>query len=750
MRKKGRDLSSGSEFDTKDIFSSTKDDKKSRKKPKKQRSRFKRVLIALGKAIVALFLVGVITGSIVVTALTVYVMKATETDSEISLEKEAVQTSGITTIYGQQDGEWIPLSKISGGTKRIWCDITDVPKHVKNAFVAIEDKRFYEHEGVDFKRTFLAFANMILHFWDSNQGGSTITQQLVKNLTNDDRQTPTRKVREIFRSMSLERTYSKDQILQAYLNVIQLGGNNGDYLGVATGAKLYFDKDVSKLTLAEGASLAAITKSPVRYNPIENPENNRKRRNLVLDNMLDQDMITQQEHDEAVASPVEVNQGKVTGTFDNKDYQSYFVDNVIWEVLRDLSEKYGWDTSNNYAYAENKLRSGGYEIYTTIDIDLQNKLEEQFSDLSNFRQAEQDDDLQAAMVIYDHEGAMKAVVGGKGEKPPGDRNVRNHATQSPRQPGSSIKPLSAYAPAIDRNLYDYSMVVSDEKHEYKVAGSDPWTPRNYDGSYSGDVTIKTALQKSLNTIPAKIVDQLQPKTSYDFLSQKLGISTLEESGDANLSPMSVGALTNGVYLNELTNAYQIFTNGGHFIKSHSYSSVVNASGDEVLKPDTSSTQVISEETSSIMNRLLRQVVMPGGTGSKANLDDLGIELIAKTGTTNDNKDFMFVGATPYYISGLWVGNVTPANMRDNKTVQKKYQSYDSSVVWKNVMGELYKGMEPKQFELTGQVVKKQYCTETGLLAAEGCPTDTGYYKANKLPSTCNGNHGGDSPPEDEE
>lgn len=743
MRKKSRDLSSGSEFDTKDIFSSTKTDKKSRKKPKKQRSPFKRVMIALGKAIVALFLVGVITGSIVVTALTVYVMKATETDSDISLEKDAVMTSGITTIYGQQNGEWIALAKMSGGTKRIWCDITDVPPHVKNAFVAIEDKRFYEHEGVDFKRTFLAFANMILHFWDSNQGGSTITQQLVKNLTNDDKQTPTRKVREIFRAMSLERTYSKDQILQAYLNVIQLGGGNGDYLGLATGARLYFNKDVSELTLAEGASLAAITKSPKRYNPIENPENNLQRRNLVLDNMLDQGMITEQEHAEAISTPVEVNRGKVTGTLDDKDYQSYFVDNVINEVIAGLSEKYGWDS----AYAETKLKSGGYEIYTTIDVDLQNKLEEQFQDLSNFRANEQDDDLLAAMVIYDHEGEMKAVVGNRGEKPPGDRVVRNNATQAERQPGSAIKPLASYAMAIDQNMYDYSNIVSDEETSYKIAGQPDWTPKNYTRKYYGNVTIKYALQHSLNTIPAKIVNQLGPQTSYDFLTQKLGITTLDPAGDPNMSPMSVGALTKGVHLNELTNAYQIFTNGGHFVKSHSYTKVLNASGDEVLAPDTTSTQVISEESSSIMNRLLRQVVMNGGTGAKANLDSLGIELIAKTGTTDDNKDFMFIGATPYYISGLWVGYDNPKNMRDNTVIPKKYQPYDSGVIWKNIMGDLYQGMEPKEFELTGEVVKKQFCTVTGLLAGDGCPTDTGYYKASKLPDTCNGGHGGTEPEE---
>lgn len=729
---------------SKDIYSSDVQKKQSSKKPKKQkhqRSKGKRIGAFIGKAVVCLFLICIITGSIVVTALTVYVMKATETDSTISLAKEDIQTAGITTIMAPDpanpDGE-IEVSKLSTGTKRIWVDIQDCPEDLKNAFIAIEDKRFYEHEGVDFKRTFLAFANMILHFWDTEQGGSTITQQLVKNITNDNAHSAGRKVREIFNAMSLERTYSKDEILQAYLNIITIGGKNGDYEGVGAAAKLYFNKDVSELTLPECASIAAITRSPSTYEPIHNPEKNKERRDWILKNMYDQGLIEEADYQNAIATPVEVNQGQVTGNMDGSNYQSYFVDAVINEVRNDLMEEYGYDKET----AEAKIKTSGYIIHTTMDVNAQKKLEQHYQESSTFanydiikestdRAENGGNPFQSAMVLYDYNGAMKAVVGGIGEKPPGDRSVINRAVQGQRSPGSAIKPLSIYSLAIEEDLCHYSSIMQDEPISIEQPDGTMWEPQNFGGKSYGSVTIQKAVEMSLNRIPIKLDQTLTPKKSYDFLTKSLGFTDLTESADANLAPMSLGSLSNGVHLDELTNAYQIFGNGGYFTESHTYTSVTNAAGDEVLKKDLSTNQVISEDTATIMNRLLRQVVV-GSSGTARAIGDInGIEILGKTGTTNDDFDSTFVGLTPDYIAGIWFGYEQNYDITKNKGLKKQVAA------WKTIMSDILSDSQNKSFQLSSDVVEATYCTETGMIATSGCPsTATGYYKKDNKPGTC--------------
>lgn len=734
MKKHGREIQSSSR-DNKEIYSSSKTNKKNTKRLQKgsnqsgkgKRSKkpwnAKRVFLTLGKIFVACSLIGVITLSIVITGLTVYVMKGSETESTISLDKEDIIDSGVTTIYGMDEsGEYQEVSKISSGTICIWVDITDIPDNVKNAYVAIEDKRFYEHEGVDFKRTFLAFLNMFLHFWDTEQGGSTITQQLVKNLTNDKDPTPARKIREISRAMSLERTYSKDQILQAYLNIVPVGGANGDYEGVGAAAKLYFNKDIQDVTLAEAASIAAITKSPSYYEPIGHPDHNKERRDVVLKNMLDQGMITQTEYEEAVNTPVEVHPGKVVGNTNGKDYQSYFVDTVMWDVIEDLEEEKGIDEDQ----ATQEIKSGGYKIYTTMDIELQEKLEQKYSNPATFGwSAFNDSTPESAMVIYDMNGAMKAVVGGTGDKPPGDRSCINRATQSLRRPGSSIKPLSVYAPAIDKNLITYSTIVDDEPLNTDPETGKPW-PQNYSSTYSGKVPVYYAVEQSLNTVPARLVQQLTPSYCYDFLTQKLGFTGLQED-DKNISPMALGNFTQGVHINELTNAYQIFGNGGNFTPSYTYTTVTDLAGDVVLENDISSTRVIESDSATVVNRLLRNVVKEG-TGTKASLDNMGIEVIGKTGTTDDFKDYTFVGMTHDYIAGIWLGFDDPKSMGSTN---------NSTKIWHTIMSYLLNDRPQEDFALDPTVVEAEFCTDSGMLADNGCPnTKTGYYRKSNVPATC--------------
>lgn len=714
----------------KDIYSSAKNSKTNNrigffKKPNSPKG----VFALIGKIIVCGILLCVIGFSIVVTGMTVYVMKATDTQTGINLEKESVMNTGVTTIYGKDSGgNNVALTSISTGTTRIWCDIDKIPKHVKDAFVAIEDNKFYQHDGVDFQRTFVSFLNMFLHFWGT-QGGSTITQQLVKNITGDRDiggiEGIKRKTREIYRAISLEKTYSKDQILQAYLNIIPIGGRNGDYAGIQTAAKLYFNKDISNVTLAEAASLAVITKKPIAYDPIHNPENNKERRDKTLRKMLELKMISQKEYDDAVNTPVKANPGKVIDN-NGKNYQSYFVDATLNQVVSDYMKKNNlddWDEANA------RVKSAGFNIYTTIDIDMQEKLEQMYENPSTFGWNNFNNKPQSAFVIYDLNGNMKACVGGTGKKPVGDRSTNNYANLN-RSPGSTMKPIAAYAPAIENNYLTYSSVVEDSPIR-KVDGND-W-PQNYDRKYFGKITAAFALEKSLNTIPTKLVEKMGVKSVYDFLSQKLKITGLVDpahpkNGKSESSGIAMGALTNGIKLTELTNAYQIFGNGGQFTKSTTYTEVVDSAGDVVLKADKNSEEAISPDTSAVMNRMLRNVIQ-NGTGKAASLDSMGIEVVGKTGMSNDNKNLTFVGLTHDYVAGVWMGHV------DGKELPMQTINQPSKI-FHTVMSKIFKGKKQSNFEYAA-AKEAMYCKDSGLIANGSCPhKEKGYYRINSLNNRC--------------
>lgn len=733
MKKKVKDISSSSKKHDreKNIYSNSKKSKLKRgfffKKPTSARG----VFLLAGKIVVCLTLLSIIGLSIIITGLTVYVMKEADAQSGINLDKESIMKTGVTTVYGTDSGgQIVPLSSISSGTTRLWCDLDKVPSSVKNAIIAIEDEKFYEHDGVNFQRTFVAFTNMFLHF-GINQGGSTITQQLVKNLTGDSEaggfEGIKRKVREIHRAISLEKKYTKDQILQAYLNIIPIGGNNGDYAGINTAAKLYFNKHISQVSLAEGASLAVITKKPVIYDPIKYPENNKKRRDRTLKKMLDLKMISPEDYQKAVNTPVKVNPGKVVGTGE-KTYQSYFVDAALNQVVSDYMKK---NKIENWDEANAKVKSSGFNIYTTIDVDLQNKLESLFESPATFGWKSFDNKPQAAFVIYDLDGNMKACVGGTGKKPSGDRTTINCATNVYRSPGSTMKPLAAYAPAIESNLITYSSLLEDSPIK-KVDGND-W-PQNYDRKYFGKVTASFALEKSLNTIPTKLVEQMGVKNVYDFLTDNLKLSGLVDpahplkNGTCESSGIAMGALTKGIRLSEFTNAYQIFGNGGRLTESTTYEKVLDAAGEVILRPKRISNIVISAETSAIMNRMLRNVITRG-TGTAANLDKINIEVVGKTGMSNDNKNFTFVGLTHDYVAGVWVGYPDGKEL-SVQTINKPSQ------IFGNVMSKLLSGKKQEKFDCSA-AQEAMFCKDTGLIANDSCPQkEQGYYKPESIKNKC--------------
>ncbi len=695
---------------------------------------FGKVMATVGKVVATLCLVGIITGCIVVTALTVYVMKFADQDDVIDIAN--YQYNYTTIVYGNdKDGNPVEVETIHGNENREWVDFNDIPQHVKDAFVYTEDKRFYEHEGVDWKRTFAAFANLFLHFYDTEQGGSTITQQTIKVISGDDAKSIQRKVREIFRAINMERKFSKDDILECYLNLIYLGGNA---YGVQAASQYFYGKDVQDISVAEAAALAAGVKSPYKRNPKSDPEYNKKRRNnYTLPEMLKAGAITEEEYEKALVEEIKIVSKQSTET-DQKpttDYYSYFTDHIYNQVIADLMEEKGYTKE----FAKRQLETAGYRIYTTMDVDLQEHLEKKYKDAKTFYSSTKvKDPPQSAMVVFDYNGQMKAVVGGRGEK--SGSLVFNRATQAKIGVGSSIKPLSTYALALDKNLITYSTVMKDEPVIKNVDGT--LGPKNFDGKKYGNVTIEHAVRVSMNTIPVKLIKQLTPQASYNFLEDRLGISTLVRSrkvtfedgsssiySDVDLARLAMGSMVDGIKLSELANAYQIFGNGGYFSRMTCYTKVTDANDEVILQPTVAPVQVISSETATVMNKLLQRVVESSdGTGRKAKLSTQTV--IGKTGTANDGKNKIFVGMTPYYIGAVWLGYDTPKQIKSNV-------AYAPPVIWKNVMEDVYKKLPKKEFPYAETVQELEYCTSSGNIANEKCPNkQTGYYKSDNIPPVC--------------
>ena len=721
------------------------------------------------KAIVTVILIGIITGCIVITAMMVYVMNFMDTNNSVSLDD--ISLSYTTMLYAQNDeGGWEEMYRLSADQNRIEVSLSEIPDCVQQAYIASEDKRFWDHEGVDWFRTASVSISAVLNASLDGAGGSTITQQLIKNVTDDDDVTPVRKLREIFRALQLERDYTKDEILEAYFNIIFLGGR---VYGVEAASQQYFGCHVSDLTVPQAASLAAMTRSPNNLRPDTHPVDNLIRRNnYVLHEMYVQGYITETEYREYCAAPVvtvgqtyeeyvevldamleeeyitdaqyadlAANQVVLVDQFEGQDdsaavssgISSYYVDTVIRDVTADLMEQNNWDED----YATSQLNNGGYRIYTCVDQDMQAYLEGKFNDWSTFSSSqlspnENGEIPEAAMVIMDYEGHILALVGGKGEKT--NTLSFNRATQATRSPGSAIKPLASYGQALEYDLINWSTVLNDSPVMKNEEGKD-W-PQNYERDYRGNMTVVEALRISRNTIPVKILQQLTPERSLEFMRTKLGFTTLDDRDNA-LAPLGVGSLTNGVHLDELTAAFATFGNGGYYYKPITYERVEDTSGNLVLDNTPQKSRAFSEDTAYIMNRLLK-VVVDSGTGTGARLGDMPV--VGKTGTTTEYYDMSFVGMSPYYVAGVWTGYDTQARLPSNKM-------YDTDTIWGNVMRELHAGLEPVEFTPSDNVVQAQYCKTTGLLASSGCPTATGYFKAGALPDYCTGHY---TPPESSE
>lgn len=643
-------------------------------------------------------------------------------DPVFNLTEEKYSQNQTSFIYGyDSDGNQVELTRLHGEENRIWVNLDDMSPHLKDAFIAIEDQRFEKHHGVDWIRTI----GVIVKPSNSGQGGSTITQQLIKNLTDEKDVTIVRKFNEILSALNLERNYSKDEIIEAYLNTIYL--SEGCY-GVKTAAETYFGKDVSDLNIAECASIAAITQFPGKYDPLRKPENNRHRQLRILEEMLSQGFITQEEYDEAVAYEMvftnsENYQGSQvsdseSGSNENK-IDSYYVDYVVKTVLEDL-QKMGYTERK----AKSLLYGGGLKIYTAVDFDVQNALEDVYE---NYKRMP-DETVQGAMVVMNYEGRVLGLVGGTGEYS-GSLEL-NRAFQSYRQPGSSIKPLSVYGPAFEKSLNDdsvdiYWSTLIDDRPLKEVDGK-MW-PTNEGGGYSGaKTTIQKGIANSLNTISARTLDMIGVDYAYDYITNRFHISSLS-AADCDYAPLATGSLTEGVSVLEMTAAYAAFGNGGAYYQPYCYYKIEDSQGNVLIETDAASTkeQALTESTGWLMNKIL-QTVMTSGTGRSYKIS--GVECFGKTGTTTDSKDRWFVGGTPEYVAAVWYGYDMP------KEIVYRLSSNPAGTIWETVMNEIYdvKGKNVTEFPEYDGIVQKSYDSSNGLLTNYSSG-NTGWYDVNNLP-----------------
>ena len=627
------------------------------------------------KIILTVVLVFLTTALLFMCIFAFYVKTTLVEEIDISLDDFSLSES--STVYDNSGGV---LATLSGSENRIWVDYEDIPKDLEHALVAIEDKRFYEHKGVDWYRTVGAVFSMFLSM-DSTFGGSTITQQLIKNLTGDNEVTVQRKLVEIFRALEFEKKYDKEEIIEWYLNAVYFGeGCNGIY----TASQTYFGKEPSELSLAECASLVGIVNLPTYYSPYYSVENNKERQETVLREMYEQGYISYDEYTSAKNEEL-VFQRSETEVATQEIYP-YYVEAVIDDVISDLMEVRGV----NYETAEKLLYSGGYKIYTCCDSRIQSIVDTVYENPDNFPSyySSSGQQLQSAIVIMDpHTGNIVAMSGGVGEK--NGNLVLNRATDSLRPPGSSIKPLSIYAPALDLGIITQNTLVNDASPESGEVTPEHFSfyPRNSDWRYEGIITVRYALAKSKNTVAVQILDKLGIETSFSYLKNNFGLTSLVDA-DYNPSPLAMGQLTNGASVREMAQAYCVFANDGIFSKSRTYSQVLDAGGNIVLDNPVEQRQAIRPNTAyNMVDMMIGSVT----SGTSAGAGFYGMEVAGKTGSSGDYLDRWFAGMTPYYVGVVWTGFDIP------KTNEQIKGTNPAISVWRSIMQQVHEGLEYKTF-----------------------------------------------------
>lgn len=718
-------------------------------------------------ALLTILIIGCVAGCIVVGAFALYISGNVDMSVDDIVMVSNDTTYSTKLYYYDSDGNLVEneSQSLSAGTISTWVSYKEIPEDLVDAFVAIEDKRFWDHNGVDWITTIKSAAKFFLPL-GSGGGGSTITQQLVKNVTGDNEYSIQRKVQEIFKAINLEKVKDKTEIMEMYLNIIYLSqGANG----VQEAAKIYFDKDVSELTLLECCAIAGITQSPTYWDPIQNPDNNVRRRNEILNQMLIQGMITQAEYDENYNAELVINVGDTEedNTSSSSDgYTTWYTDAVIYEAVDLLQNHYGVTKK----VAEQLLYTGGYSIVTAMDPEVQAIMDKYYLDVSETSILPTNGIIipESSMIIMDpYTGNIVGLVGGRGEK--NGNLLLNRATQTTRSPGSSIKPIAAYAFAMDLGLINYSSVMDDTPYtfgtvtlkadgkSYSCSMPGGW-PRNSGGTYQGIASMVTAVSKSKNTIAVKLVDMIGIDNVFTFLKNKLHLDSLVErvetqSGvrtDKTLSALALGGMTYGLTLKELVAAYTIFPTGGVYNSGRTVIKILDKDGNTLIDNDPISEVVIKEETAQMMTKLLRTVISNyGGTAYHGITKVTKLaETAGKTGTTDENNDKWFVGYTPYYLGGVWYGFDIPANLAS-------YSTTAHMEIWDTIMRDVHElkgydkrvlGDAVRTFE-DDLLIEAEYCVDSGKLLTNACHNDlrklfnsstnrvtTGYFTKYNLPT----------------
>ena len=635
-----------------------------------------------------------------------------------AMDFDSVAYNFSSTIFADDTkGNSHEVAHLHSDGNREWIDSDKIPDIAKEAAVSIEDERFYKHNGIDLKRSFGATLGWV---WSKithkpiGYGGSTITQQVIKNITNEKDKTATRKIKEMMRAVALEKRFTKDEIITVYLNIVYFG--NQCY-GIESASKVYFSKSASDLTIPQAAMIVGITQAPSRYNPFKNPEDSLRKRNTVLKKMYKLGKITEEEYNTYSASDLGVNSRYVSPS---SSIYSYFVDQVINDVVADLQAEKGYSKE----FATQQILGGGLKIYTTMNYDIQSAIESIYTDTSNFPGAS--GGTQSAMVIIDpYTGEIKGMAGGIGRKT--ESRGLNRATQSTRQPGSSIKPLSVYSPALETGKITAASIITDSP----VTIGD-WSPKNSYSGFKGDITVRKAIEISANIPAVKTLRSVGLDTSYNFMTKKYNFSSIIPD-DKNYSPLSLGGLTKGVSVKEMAAAYAVFVNKGVYITPHTYTKVLDSTGKVLLEFTPKSSRVLSEANAFIMTSFLYEVVNgSAGTGRGAKLANM--PSYGKTGTSNSNHDKWFVGFTPYYVGAVWYGyDNKPQGVSTNASVS----------IWKKVMTKVHENLSAKEIPIPNNVTTASICQRTGKLASPGCKyAHKEYFVKGTVPSKyCNNSAG---------
>ena len=657
---------------------------------------------------------------------------------KFAMTKEDLLIGYSNTIIYDTDGNVI--AELSGKENRKIISINDMSEYLPKAFVSIEDERFYKHNGVDLKRTAAATFTYVTHSGESNFGGSTITQQLVKNITNEKDSSGTagmqRKIREMSRAYQIEKMLSKDQILELYLNLIPLASSGGDICGVETASRYYFNKSASELTIEQCAFIAGVTHSPSQYNPYkENPNTERitNRTKTVLGKMKKLGYINDEQYNEAIAK---VDEGLKfeKGELPTSTIKDYYVSAAVDQVVKDLVEEKGMSVE----YARSRVFSGGLKIYTTQIQSVQKKVDEEYKSDKFIKPAKDSEaaegaHTQSAMVIIDHKtGKVVGCMGGLGTDVDA---VGLNRINSARQPGSSIKPIGVYGPAIEKGIINAATIYDNT---YPTVFFFFFTPHNASNQKSGLCTIRDAIEVSANIVACKVMTELTPDASIDFM-RDLGITSLIKASessngynDSNLTT-ALGAVSYGISPLEMAAAYAAIANDGVYIEPTFYTKVEDSSGNVIIESKQDSRRVFSEGNAYILKSLLKQPV-EGSQGTARVCRMNNIDVGAKTGTTQDEKDVWLCGFTPYYTAATWVGYDKPERV-------STAGGSPATLIWASVMKNVHADLEGKQFVKPSNVVSATVCRTSGKCATAACKdTYTEYFVEGAVPGKCEGHN----------